>query len=133
MTAPFEINREVEPSVLILRPAGYINESGGSQIRVACEEALAENLRAIIIDFHSSDQINSLGISNLIAVIEKSAELGARLAFTGLSQSVREVFDLVGITRHVLVADDADQVRQQFGAAEDTPMPDSPKPITLSL
>lgn len=107
----FEIQTQREPGVLVLRPAGYINDRGGAQIRTECEAALAENLLNIIIDFHRSDQINSIGIASLIAVIERVDETGGKLAFTGLSQTVREVFDIMGITRHVLVFDDAESAR----------------------
>lgn len=119
----FEVQSEREPEVLILRPAGYINDRGGAQIRTECEAAMAENLRNIIIDFHSSEQNNSIGIANLIAVIERVDEIGGKLAFTGLGQTVREVFDIMGITRHVLVFDDAAAARASILAP---PAPDVP-------
>jgi anti-anti-sigma factor len=99
----FQIVREREPNVLILRTEGYINDGGGAQLREACESALAENLRNIIIDFESSEHINSVGMANLIAVIERIGETQGRLAFTGLTPTVKEVFDMMGITRHVLI------------------------------
>jgi len=110
----FEIKSERGIDVLLLQPEGYINDHAGAQLREECESAIAENLHNIIINFESSDQINSVGISNLIAVIEHVQEARGQLVFTGLSQTVREVFDIMGITRHVVVCDTPAAARSQI-------------------
>lgn len=114
----FQIRAEREPDVLLLRPEGYINDHAGAQLREECEAAIAENLRNIIINFESSDHINSVGISNLIAVIEHVQEAHGHLVFTGLSTTVREVFEIMGITRHVVICDDPVAARSKIASSE---------------
>ncbi len=104
-------HREHDPEVLIIQTEGYINDEGGQRLRLECEAGLAENLRNIIIDFEASDLINSVAVSNLIAVIEQIQEVQGRLLFTHLSPTVREVFDLMGITKHVEICEDPDAAR----------------------
>jgi anti-anti-sigma factor len=117
----FEIETQRDVDVLIVRPGGYINDQGGERLREECETALAENLRNIIIDFHTSEHINSVGIASIIAIIERIDELGGRLVFTGLSATVREVFEIMGITRHVSVAEDAESARSILSSPDTHP------------
>ena len=67
--------------------------------------------------FPNTFSINSIGISNLIAVIEKVEEMGARLVFSNLPLTVQEVFDLMGISRHVKICTDAESARKEMGIA----------------
>jgi anti-anti-sigma factor len=110
----FQITRQREPEVLLLSTAGYINDEGGERIRSECEAALEENLKKIIIDFGASELINSVGIANLIAVIERVEERHGKLVFARLSPTVREVFEMIGITKHVQIFDDADTARDRL-------------------
>lgn len=121
----FQILRQREPGVLILRPEGYINDGCGALLREECEAALAENLRNIIIDFASSEHINSVGIANLIAVIERIQERHGCLVFSGLPPAVRDVFEVMGITRHVRVVASEAEARQ--GLATSPPAEEPPR------
>lgn len=109
--AKFQTRREESPEgpgVLIIHTEGYINDEGGQRLRRECEAGLAEDLRNIIIDFEASDLINSVAVANLIAVIERIQEVNGRILFTRLSPTVREVFDIMGLSRHVEICDDPD-------------------------
>ncbi len=114
---PPQLPPPAPPEVVVLRPRGYINDRLGAALREECEQALASDLRNIIISFERSEHINSIGISNLIAVIEKVEEMGAKLVFSNLPFTVKEVFDLMGISRHVRICTDAESARREMGIA----------------
>lgn len=98
---------------LIVTTHGYINDQGGQSLRQECEAGLESDLTNIIIDFGESDLINSVAISNIIAVIEKVEERRGSLSFTGLQPTVREVFDMMGLSRHAMIRTSVDDAVEQ--------------------
>lgn len=94
--------KELEGGV-ILYPDNYINDIEGEKLEEMCESFLKKGVRKIIIDFSSTDLINSIGISILIGIIEKvKADKGAVL-FSGLKKVNYDIFSIVGLTRHIPV------------------------------
>jgi len=61
----------------------------------------------IIFDFSNAYYINSSGISAFIKLIHKHNDLNGNFIFTGLSDHLKKVIDIVGLTEYITILDPA--------------------------
>jgi anti-sigma B factor antagonist len=95
-------HRESGESV-VLYPDNYINVIEGEKLEDLCDHYIDSGFKKIIIDFSSTELINSIGISILIGIIEKVREKKASIAFSGLKSVNYDIFNIVGLTKHIPV------------------------------
>jgi anti-anti-sigma factor len=62
----------------------------------------------LIFDFNNSRYINSSGISSLIRILHIHQERNGRFIFTGLTEHMLKVLDIVGLTEYVTICDSID-------------------------
>lgn len=118
--------RESEDCVVVYAD-NYINDIEGEKLEDMCDALLKKGYRKLVVDFSETDIINSIGVSILIGVIEKIKEKDCALSFSGLKKVNHNIFDVIGITRHVSVYPTEDEALGAQGAA---PGPASPSPGT---
>ncbi|MDA8099910.1 MAG: STAS domain-containing protein [Nitrospiraceae bacterium] len=99
----FSLSLQVAGDVVIMRPKGYVDNLGAEQLEVASSEALGKGMRKLVVNFSETRFINSVGVSILISVIQRSRESAGKLCFTNVKKVHEEVFDLLGLTEHVKV------------------------------
>lgn len=58
-----------------------------------------------IFDFENANYINSSGISSFIKIIHMHKEEDGDFVFTGLSEHLKKVMDIVGLTDYVKIYD----------------------------
>jgi anti-anti-sigma factor len=88
---------------VVLYPDNYINDIEGERIEDLCDLFIGRGFKRILIDFSSTDLINSIGVSILIGIIEKVREKKGVIAFSSLKHVNIEIFKIVGLTDHVQV------------------------------
>ncbi|HBE84131.1 MAG: STAS domain-containing protein [Blastocatellia bacterium] len=79
----------------------YLNKLTGETIERECRKRLDEGCREIIVNFSQTEIVNSIGVSILLGVIDAAANSGARVVFSDVKPDTAELFDLLGVTRHV--------------------------------
>ncbi len=94
---------------VILYPENYINDIEGEKLEDMCDSFLKKGFKKIIIDFSETDLINSIGISILVGVIEKIRENNGVVLFSGLKKVNRDIFNIVGLTKHVQIFDTVEE------------------------
>ncbi len=62
-------------------------------------------IRKVIINFESTKYINSSGIATLIHIIQDVNEKGGVIAFVGMSDHLKKVMTIVGISDFVKIFD----------------------------
>lgn len=62
-------------------------------------------IRKVIINFESTKYINSSGIATLIHIIQDVNEKGGVIAFVGMSEHLKKVMTIVGISDFVKIFD----------------------------
>lgn len=82
----------------------YLNKLAGESIERECRRRLSDGAREIIINFSRTEIVNSIGISILTGVIDAAAEFGAKVVFTDVNEHTAELFDMLGLSRHVQLA-----------------------------
>ncbi len=91
---------------VVLYPDNYINDIEGEKLEEMCDSFLERGFKKIIIDFSDTDIINSIGISILIGIIENIKGKKGVILFSGLKPVNYDIFDIVGLTRHIPVCKD---------------------------
>lgn len=84
----------------------YLNKLSGERIECECRRQLEAGCRALIINFRDTELVNSIGVSILLGVIDAAENVGAQLVFSDVNHQTVELFEMLGLTRHVALAHD---------------------------
>ena len=82
----------------------YLNKISGEQVERECRQRLDEGCRELIVNFSKTEIVNSIGVSILLGVIDSARSTGAKVVFSDVKQDTAELFDMLGLTRHVQIA-----------------------------
>jgi anti-anti-sigma factor len=93
----------------VIYASDYLNKLSGERIERECRRQLEAGCRALVINFRDTELVNSIGVSILLGVIEAAETAGAQLVFSDVNRQTIELFEMLGLTRHVaLAASEAD-------------------------
>ena len=84
----------------------YLNKLSGERIERECRMRLDAGCRALVINFRETELVNSIGVSILLGVIDAAERTGARLIFSDVNSQTVQLFEMLGLTRHVALARD---------------------------
>ncbi len=101
--------------VIVVYARDYINDLEGEKLEEICESFLKERGCAIILDFSSTDIINSIGISILTSIIEKVQGVGSKVLLSGVRGVVYDVLKIVRLTDSVPIYDTEDDALKACG------------------
>ena len=90
--------------VAVVFAGDYLNQLSGEQIERECRSRLSEGCTELIVNFSRTEIVNSIGISILLGVIDSARDTGARIVFSDVKEETVELFDMLGLTRHVTMA-----------------------------
>jgi anti-anti-sigma factor len=93
----------------IVYASDYLNKLTGEKIERECRRQLEAGCRALIIDFSDTELVNSIGISILLGIIDAAEKSGAQVVFSDVNKQTVELFEMLGLTRHVALAKDEDE------------------------
>ena len=82
----------------------YLNKLSGEKIERECRRQLDAGCKTLVVNFRETEIVNSIGISILLGVIDAASDNGARVVFADVNGDTIELFDMLGITKHVQVA-----------------------------
>jgi len=91
--------------VAIVYAGDYVNKLSGQRIERECRLRLEGGCRALVINFSGTELVNSIGVSILIGVVDMAEARAARVVFTNLSGHTVQLFELLGLTRMVAMAE----------------------------
>ena len=82
----------------------YLNKLSGEQIEHECKRRLDAGCKEIVVNFAETEIVNSIGISILLGMIDIASNKGAKVVFSDVNENTVELFDMLGITKHVVIA-----------------------------
>ena len=91
--------------VAVVYAGDYVNKMSGQRIERECLTRIERGCRALVISFRDTELVNSIGVSILLGVIDAAERRGARVAFSNVSVHTRKLFELLGLTRLVVLAE----------------------------
>lgn len=105
----------------VVYASDYLNKLTGEKIERECRRQLDCGCRALVIDFSDTQLVNSIGISILLGIIDVAERNGARVAFSEVNNQTVELFEMLGLTRHVLLAKDEREALLNLSSLETSP------------
>ncbi len=95
----------------ISQPAGqsviyagdYLNKLSGEKLEQECRRQIAAGCTELVVNFSGTELVNSIGISILLGVIDVASKNGANVVFAEMNENTVELFDMLGLTRHVTI------------------------------
>ena len=106
--------------VAVVYAGDYVNKMSGQRIERECLTRMERGCRALVINFRDTELVNSIGVSILLGVIDEAERRGARVAFSDVSLHTLKLFELLGLTRLVVLAEheeDALATLEEFSTA----------------
>jgi anti-anti-sigma factor len=88
----------------VVYASDYLNKLTGERIERECKKQLDSGCRALVIDFSDTELVNSIGISILLGIIDIAEKSGALVVFSDVNQDTVQLFEMLGLTRHVALA-----------------------------
>jgi len=106
----------------VVYASDYLNKLTGEKIERECRRQLNCGCRAIVIDFSDTKLVNSIGVSILLGIIDVAEKSGARIAFSEVNNETVQLFEMLGLTRHVVLAKDEREALMNLSRYETTPI-----------
>ncbi|PYS85436.1 MAG: hypothetical protein DMF67_00345 [Acidobacteria bacterium] len=107
--------------VAVVYAGDYVNKLSGQRIERECLLRLEAGCRALVINFRGTELVNSIGVSILLGVIEVAERRGAPVVFASVSRHTVKLFELLGLTRLVAMADSEEAALATLGEFASTP------------
>ena len=109
-------------STAVIYASDYLNKLTGEKIERECRRQLDDGCRALIIDFSDTQLVNSIGISILLGIIDIAEKCGARVVFSEVNSQTIELFEMLGLTRHVVLAKNEHEALLNLSGLPATPI-----------
>jgi len=102
--------------VAVVYAGDYVNKMSGQRLERECRLRLEAGARAVVINFRDTELVNSIGVSILLGIVDIAEARGAQLVFTNLNRHNLKLFELLGLTRCVSLADSEESALAEFDA-----------------
>ena len=84
--------------VSIISLNGRLNVTTTAELEKAFNKLFEENATKIIVDCRELEYISSAGLRVLLAAAKQFKKISGNIALSGLTQSVKQVFEISGFT-----------------------------------
>ena len=98
----------------------YLNKLTGEKIERECKKQLDSGARALVIDFSDTELVNSIGISILLGIIDIAEKSGASVVFSDVNSETIQLFEMLGLTRHVVLAKNEQEALSSLSGSTQT-------------
>jgi len=105
----------------VVYASDYLNKLSGEKIERECRRQLDSGCRALVISFSDTHLVNSIGISILLGIIDVAEKNGALVIFSDVNNQTVELFRMLGLTRHVVLAKDEEEALLNISSFTPTP------------
>ncbi len=103
-----EITQTSDPAFTTVHLNGRLDATTSAQVEATVTAVFQGGAKALVIDFTRLDYISSAGLRVLLSAAKHAKTAGAKLALFGLSEEVRQIFDISGFTTILPIFPDAD-------------------------
>jgi anti-anti-sigma factor len=105
----FAIRSHCVGTTAVIYASDYLNRLTGERIERECRRQLDSGCRALVINFSDTELVNSIGVSILLGIIDIAEKNEAQLIFSDVNTQTAELFEMLGLTRHVALARDEEE------------------------
>jgi stage II sporulation protein AA (anti-sigma F factor antagonist) len=104
----------------VVYASDYLNKLTGEKIERECKKQLDSGARALVIDFSDTELVNSIGISILLGIIDIAEKSGASVVFSDVNSETIQLFEMLGLTRHVVLAKNEQEALSNLSGSTQT-------------
>ena len=116
------VRSHVVGTTAVVYASDYLNKLTGEKIERECRRQLDCGCRALVIDFSDTQLVNSIGISILLGIIDVAEKSGARIVFSEVNLPTVQLFEMLGLTRHVALAQNEREALMNLSSYEASPV-----------
>ena len=109
-----QIGEQTRAGALIVSPAGRLDSSSAGALEAVLPARVQANDK-VVLSLADVPYVSSAGLRVLLIGAKAAKAQGHRLVLTGLSESVREVFDISGFTSIFAIEPDVDSALAALG------------------
>jgi len=112
----FFIRSHCVGTTAVIYASDYLNKLTGERIERECKKQLDLGCQALVINFADTELVNSIGVSILLGIIDIAEKNGAQVIFSDVNHQTVELFEMLGLTRHVVLAKDEQEALSTLSA-----------------
>ena len=98
----------------IVYASDYLNKLTGEKIERECKKQLDSGCRTLVIDFSDAGIVNSIAVSILLGIIDIAEKKQARVVFSDVNDQTVQLFEMLGLIKHVVLARDEQEALTLF-------------------
>lgn len=87
----------------VIYAGDYLNKLTGESVERECRRKITEGATELVVNFSTTEIVNSIGVSILLGVIDAATSSGAKVVFSDVNENTAELFEMLGLTRHVVI------------------------------
>ena len=106
-----ELNQYIEKGYVVLQPNGELDASSSSLLDDKVKECIEDENCYILIDCSKLKYISSAGIGIFLSHKDELDELNGHISFFSLNESVKDVFELLGMDEIFTLADSMEDIQ----------------------
>jgi anti-anti-sigma factor len=91
-----QIQQSNRDGITIVAPAGRIDTTTSSSVEDAVRQAVDRGARNLVVDLAGVEYISSAGLRVFLVLAKRMRDLQGRLVLSGMTEPVRQVFQLAG-------------------------------------
>ena len=103
-----QIQRETLGGAVVLKPSGRIDQNTSEEFQSALLASLAEAPNGLVLDMRGVGFISSMGLRALMTAVRKAKSDNVKIALSGLTPTVKEVFSISRFTTVIPCLEDLD-------------------------
>lgn len=101
--------------VTVFQLQDRVNLGNYKELEASAKEAYDNGMRDLVIDLSKSDSLTSIGIRALVVIHKMlSSEGGQHLKLAGLSDPIKDMLDVAGITQFIEIYDTVEDATATF-------------------
>ena len=109
------IGVRAESEIATVLASDYLNKLTGEKIERECKRRLEEGCKTLVVSFRNTEIVNSIGVSILLGVIDAASNAKAKVVFSEVNDDTIQLFEVLGLTRHVEVVDSLQEFAESVG------------------
>ncbi|MEE9240580.1 MAG: STAS domain-containing protein [bacterium] len=107
-----EIETEVMGTGSLVRVSGEVDMSNSPTLRESLMNLIKDKASAIVVDLGAVSYMDSSGIATLVEGLQETSSYGGKFRIAGLTDKVKQVFELARLTDVFDIYPDVDQAKE---------------------
>ena len=119
MPNPFSVTTEAEDDFAVIRLDGAVDAHTAPQFEEAVQQVIDDGRNNIVVDCAKLTYISSAGLGVFMGFIEEVREAGGDIKICGLSEKVKQPFEILGFESLFHFCPDVAEAKAKFSEPTD--------------